>query len=368
MRFSVDSGLPESAVISSRTEVAAGDHRARIEEQTKLTIPADLDVRLERLTLQNGPDGTVERWWYKYHFVPRAAGLISVDAASILKGLRRNRKRVTPAYDGGATLVISINDLQVGKTAGGGTPALLERFDAQIQAVTARARELRKIGRDLGRLVIIGGGDIGEGCTIYPNQPFELDLDRRQQENVATTLILDAIDRTAPLFEHVTVIAVGGNHGENRIAGNRTTRYDNADCLIFENVARTCERDPRLQHVSFVIAGAEPAKTLDVHGHILATTHGQAFGKGAGTPERKAHNWFKGQAGGRFPAGDADLLVSHHYHHLEMRDWGACLWVQTPANDGGSPQHSDLTGEWAESGMLSFVMTPESRFQDMQIL
>ena len=179
---------------------------------------------------------------------------------------------------------------------------------------------------------------------------------------------LDGLDRLAPLFERVTVLAIGGNHGENRILGNRTSRHDNDDCLVFENAARAVSRDPRLEHVNFVIAQDEPAKTLDVNGWILGTTHGQAFGKGAGRPEQKAHNWFKGQAAGRFPAGDCDVLVSHHFHHKAERDWGACLWVQTPANDGGSPQHTDLTGEAADSGMLSFVMTPAVRYQDSQVL
>jgi hypothetical protein len=231
-----------------------------------------------------------------------------------------------------------------------------------------RAKELRRIGRDFGRLVIIGGGDIIEGCTIYQNQPHEIDMDRRGQVKAMTALILDGLDRLAPLFEQVTVLAVGGNHGENRINGNRTTRHDNDDCLVFENAAVAAERDPRLQHVNFVIAQDEPAKTLDVHGWVLATTHGQAFGKGAGTPEVKAHNWYKGQAAGHQPAGDAHLLISHHYHHYSVRDWGACQWVQTPANDGGSPQHTDLTGEHAASGMLSWVMTPQRRYVDEHIL
>ena len=62
------------------------------------------------------------------------------------------------------------------------------------------------------------------------------------------------------------------------------------------------------------------------------------------------------------------MLVSHHYHHKAERDWGACLWVQTPANDGGSLQHTDLTGEAAEAGMLSWVVTDECRYQDAQVL
>ena len=129
-------------------------------------------------------------------------------------------------------------------------------------------------------------------------------------------MILHGLDELAPLFAEVVVLVVGGNHGENRIDGNKVNRSDNDDCLVFENAAQAAARDDRLGPCpSFVIAQGEPAKTLDINGWVYATTHGQAFGKGAGRPEQKAHNWYKGQAGGRFPAGDADVLVSHHYHH-----------------------------------------------------
>jgi hypothetical protein len=370
IRFNVDSGLPESAVISSATEIEAADHRKRIEEQTKLTVPADLDVRLERLTLQNGPDGEVERWWYKYVFVPRRTPIAedAFDHVATLKALRRNRNAVKPTHVGPATFGLSWNDWQAGKQEGGGTPALLSRFDQQIESAKIRIKELRRISRDLGRLVIMGGGDLVEGCTIFPHQMMHIDADRRRQVNVVTDMILYGLDELAPMFEQVTALVVGGNHGENRVDGNRVNRTDNDDCLVFENAARAAGRDDRLKHVDFVIAQGEPAKTLDINGWIYANTHGQAFGKGAGRPEQKAHNWYKGQAGGRFPAGDADVLMSHHYHHHAVRDWGACQWVQTPANDGGSLQHTDLTGEAAEAGMLSWVVTNERRYQDPQVL
>lgn len=370
VKFSVDSQLPESAVICSDVELEAADHRAKIEEQTKLAIPAHLDVRLERLTLQAGLDGA-ERWWYKYVFIQRSASSpeqATLDHVATLRQLRRNRRAVKPTHSGVSTLNVSWNDWQAGKQEGGGTPALLSRFEQQIAATQARAKELRRIGRDLGRLVVFGGGDMLEGCTIFPHQMMHIDADRRMQINVVTDMILYGLDELAPQFESVTVLAVGGNHGEHRIDGNRTNRTDNDDCLVFENAARVAARDDRLSHIDFVIAQGEPAKTLDINGWVYAVTHGQAFGKGAGRPEQKAHNWYKGQAGGRFPAGDADVLVSNHYHHFAVRDWGACLWVQTPANDGGSLQHTDLTGEHAESGMLTWVVTPERRFQDAQVL
>ena len=88
-----------------------------------------------------------------------------------------------------------------------------------IEQVDQRARELRRIGRDLGHLLILGGGDIVEGCTIYPNQAYEIDGDRRAQVRAAVTFVLDGLDRLAPLFSGVTVLVVGGNEIDRLAVG-----------------------------------------------------------------------------------------------------------------------------------------------------
>jgi hypothetical protein len=272
-------------------------------------------------------------------------------------------------YDGGTTLGLEWNDWQLGKLIGGGTAATVERFDAAIEATVTRAKELRKIGRNPGELLIVGNGDLVEGCFIYPHQSFEIDMDRRDQLNTGTTMILDGLDRLAPLFKRVRLVAVGGNHGEHRVDGKRVNRHDNDDVKIFEDAARTASRDKRLAHVSFALAQSEPAKTIDVHGWVYAATHGSVYGKGTGgSPVVKAYNWFRNQAAGRQPAGDADVLLGAHFHHLLLQDWGNTLFVQAPALDGGSPQFTDWSGTESAPGMMSWLITPDSKFQDLAIL
>lgn len=339
--------------------------REEITRATGLTVPDERRVILSQVRTWGDPASP--NVYCRFLIEDRETATPDVDAIALLRQLRP-RKAVKTAFTGDTTLCLSWNDWQTGKLAGGGTAALAERLDAAFDAAAVRARELRKIGRDLGRLVILGGGDMIEGCGIFPNQPFEIDSDRRTQVRNTTALILEGLDRLAPLFAGVTVLAVGGNHGENRIAGNRINRGDNDDCAVFEHAALAAERDPRLGHVNFVIAQDEPAKTLDVNGWVLGTTHGHVFGKGGGSSEQKAYRWFSGQAAGRQPAGDCDLLVSHHWHHYAARDWGACQWVQTPAMDGGSAFFTDFSGQGAAPGMLSWVMSPEKRFTDAQIL
>lgn len=366
---SYDSGrMVEAAVNIAPGELIPEDEQAwrdHIQRTTGMTVPEGRRVELTQV--RTWGDQASPYTYMRFVITDRETVDPGVDAVSILKELRP-RKAVKTAFTGETTLCISLNDWQVGKAAGGGTQALAERLDAAYTAVAARARELRKIGRDLGELVVLGGGDIVEGCSIFGNQPFEIDSDRRAQVRNAVTLILEGLDRLAPLFSRVRVMAVGGNHGENRLGGKRTTRHDNDDCAVFEHAALAAARDPRLGHVEWSIAQDEPVKTMDVHGWILGTTHGQVFGRGSGSIEARAYKWYSGQAAGHLPAGDCHLLVTHHYHHLAMRDWGACQWVQTPAMDGGSAFFTDFSGQHSEPGMLTWTMSPEKRFADPQIL
>lgn len=294
----------------------------------------------------------------------------TLDPNQLLQSLRRINSQPTRPVAGSGTgaFVVSLNDTQFGKSEGGGTPATLARLNKAVELAILRVQELRTIGRELGTLVIIGGGDIVEGCVIYPNQSYSIDLDRRGQINTAVAAILSTIDRLAPLFEKVVVLAARGNHGENRINGNRTTLYDNDDTLVFEMAQRATDRDPHLQHVKYIIAQDEAGVYADVAGWRLATTHGDVYGRGSGPIDKRAQGWYKNMAMARNPIGQADVLITHHFHHDKMSDWGACIWRQTPALDGGSLWFEQTTGEYSEAGMLSFVMSPEARYADELVL
>jgi len=322
---------------------------------------------------EQGQDAVTRPVW-RYKFAVEYFGTeesISAEVFVKLKQLRKNRDRIQPSYSGPAAFLLSWNDWQVGKwlTQGEGTQQIVERFDRAIEGAVSRAKDLRKINRDLGQLVIIGGGDMIENCAVFPHQAYQIDQDRRGQVNIARDLILAGLDRLAPLFARVDVMVVGGNHGEHRINGNRVNLHDNDDCAVFEHAAVAAERDPRLSHVGFNIATDQLAKTMEVNGWIVGTTHGHVFAKGSGqNAERKAYNWFSHQAAGRQPIGDSDLLITHHFHHEATTDWGSCKWIQTRTLDGGSPYFVTYSGTVTAPGMLSGVITKESRWTDEQYL
>lgn len=306
-------------------------------------------------------------WRYRFR-VEKTHTHPAVDAAALIKSLRPRRDAVKPRWQGEATLCVSWNDLQAGKDEGGGSEGLVERWTVAVEKVQQRAGWLRKAGYDLGHLLIIGGGDIIDGCTIFPHQPYHIDLPRNAQINLATALVLEGLDRLAPLFASVDTLVTYGNHGENRVNGKSTQPDDNDDLLVFQNAARVAERDPRLSHVRFRISSDHPTASMDLGRWRVTTTHGHVFGRTRGPIEKKAWEYYSHLAASGHPSGQADLLVSHHFHHYAARDFGKVLWVQTPAMDGGSKHYTDYTSQYSEPGMLTWVTSDAHRFTAQEVL
>lgn len=272
-----------------------------------------------------------------------------------------------------SAFVLSINDIQLGQSYNGGSKATIEQFYRLIAGAKDRIKELHNMGRNFTKLVIIGGGDLVEGCVIYGNQAFSLDMDRKQQVEGVVALLLHALDTLAPMFDRVIVLASKGNHGEHRIDGKYTTLSDNDDTHVWEMAKLALSRDETMQHIEWTIAESEAGVAVRVFDWVLATTHGDIYAKGVqgATIDKKAHNWMKNMALGRERfglLGQADVLITHHFHHNKMSDWGSCLWRQTPSQDRGSPYFEQATGEYSDPGMLTFVMTESNRYQDEHVV
>jgi len=313
-----------------------------------------------------GADGLLNRQW-KARVVRRVHS--PADYEDLIKdALRHKPKKQT--WTGTATLNVVLGDWQIGKSDGDGLDGTIRRIVEARDAVIHRVRDLRKIGREVSSLNVLWVGDSVEGCMgHYPSQTFSVELDRRDQVKVTRRLLADSLQKWAPLFESVTVAAVGGNHGENRSTGKAFTGvHDNEDLAIVEQVSEILAANPAAYgHVRFVIARDNLTVTIPSAGWILGITHGHVTRSGANA-EQKLRQWWEKQAAGRQPIGDADILVTGHYHHFRVADWGSCLWMQAPAMDGGSEYWRVSTGEQSEPGMLTFVMAEGQRATDIAIL
>lgn len=295
-------------------------------------------------------------YYYRARFQPRTL-VGGCDLSDLIDATARDR-RVSKLSTGDAALMVCLSDWQTGKRDGDGTVGLIGRVRQAIIDLRGRVRDLKRMGVPVGVIYVAGLGDLVEGCDgHYSMQAFGVELNRRDQRKIARRLAAEVIRAASKLCEQVVVVTVPGNHGEHRRAGKAfTDPGDNDDVAIFEEIAEAfAENTDAYSHVSFVIPDDELTVTLDVCGTLVTWAHGHQFGSGA-TAQNKARSWLADQALGKRAAGDCDLLVTGHYHHLCVAQWGAVGWVQVPALDGGSDWWVNSTGQHSPPGMASLVV------------
>lgn len=310
---------------------------------------------------------------YKARIQRRPALLREAGIDHLLASISKRKPRKQPeTLSGDGDFCVVLADWQTGKGEGGGSEKLVERVKQSIIDVTARVKELRKAGRSLGTLNVLWPGDSVEGCgDHYAMQTFQTDLDRKSQIMLAQALLDAALDEWSKHFERVRVIAVGGNHGENRKNGKAYTTFgDNDDLLVVENVQFAYSKNTdRYGHIEFIIPEDHLNAVVRVAGGnwSLGVTHGHLSRSGNGI-EGKVARWFGNMAAGKHAIGLVDVLVTGHYHHFASKDNGGWYWLQAPALDGGSEWFTQTSGQYSQPGVLTFAMYPDARVADIQIL
>jgi predicted phosphodiesterase len=293
----------------------------------------------------------------------------TADIESLIAEIKKHKPRERKEIDGGASLVVCASDWQVGKRDGDGLKGLVGRWLQAIDDVEFRLKELKKLGRPIDSITVLCLGDLVEGCDgHYDIQTFTVEVDRRDQVKIARRLLRDALIRWSRVVPSITVAAIGGNHGENRKNGKAfTTLGDNDDVALVESVAEIFQANPEAYgHIKFAIPTDELSLTLEVHGQIIGITHGHLARSGQGV-EGKLRRWIADQTLGRQKIGDCDILVTGHYHSFKLADWGGVKWIQAPALDGGSVWWRQSTGEIADVGVLTFLVSSRG-VSDIQLL
>lgn len=298
-----------------------------------------------------------------------------VDA--VRKARRSNRKPAAKLDAVPSSLVVAIADWQMGKDDGYGVEGTIHQIENMIEQVPVRARALRKMGRRIDSLYVLGLGDLVENCGgHYDQQTFRVLLDRRDQVKVVRRLLRDAFMYWVGenVFEYIVGSAVGGNHGENRSgrgggAKSFTTFNDNDDVAVFEQVAEILAANPSVyDHVSFALPTDRLSMCLYIGGQKVAFTHGHTTKARTGEPVKMMWDWWQGQAFGKSgPVSDADILVCGHYHHTSIKQQKNRTLMIAPTVDGGSLWFEQTTGLASEPGTLTFTCSPEG-WSDLHII
>lgn len=307
--------------------------------------------------------GERRNFYHKATIIPRSAVLAPVDFEALLKATQRRRGKSSQNASQSVerALVVCLADWQAGKSDHGGVEALLERLWALKDAVPARVKALRKAGTPVDAIYVIGMGDMIEGCDgHYEMQTFSVELDRRQQVRLVRRMLVEMLTAWAALTPRMVVGCVPGNHGENRRGSKAYSTFeDNDDLAVFEQTQEILAANPdAFGHVSWVLPDGDMTITLDVAGTAVAFAHGHQA-RGGNGPQGRLRTWWRAKMAAQHPVGDAAILVSAHYHHLQVVQDGPRTWMQCPANDGGSRWFEEQGGPTTVCGTLTFTVGPE---------
>src|SRR5690606_9088636 len=217
-------------------------------------------------------------------------------------------------------------------------------YDSTERAVE-RLKVLRK-REPIGPVYLIHLGDCIEGFVSQGGaNAWRTTLTLTEQVRLYRRLLIEQVKTLAPLAEQLVVVGIPGNHDE----ANRPI-HSYGDSWAIDSVAAVrdaLELAGNYEHVTCIApARDELTVTLDVCGTVVGMAHGHQFG-GARDGYKK---WWQGQAMGRQPIGDADILLAGHLHHLRVEQ-EARTFIQVPALEAESTWYRHRHGAVSPPGI-----------------
>lgn len=322
-------------------------------------------------------DSGDKRCYYYKATVRHRSPTIDRDIDDLVSKIIKHRSKRPVVVGADRSLVVALADWQLGKGVGTGDELeqMIQRLLDLKDAVPGRVRELARIGRPISQIVVAGLGDIVESCDgHYAMQQWQTQLDNREQQRLARRMLVELITAWSRSAPDMIVTCVPGNHGQRRKDGKAFTTWgDNADVEAFE-VAREilAANQEAYGHIRWIVPDQEQTVTVDASGFIVGFAHGHQFRGGSGS-QGKALAWWRNMAMNRSAIGDADCLVSGHFHHFQVHCEGVAdsklgrTWMQAPALDPGSPWWEHQGGAPTQQGTLTFACNQDG-WTDVAIL
>ena len=311
-------------------------------------------------------------WLYSYKAVfkrKQGVNLTSIEFDVYRKELSKwkpNKTKTKQVDTTPTTFVVNWADWQLGKSAGGGVDATIERVLTSFDKTVDRIKELRKLGRNIDEIAIVNMGDPIEACTgHYPSQEFSVQATQRQQLLLALdlwTLGVRTIANEAPKVKFISTLS---NHGEwqRRNGKQFTTDSDSADGFLADTLKRIMEDTGFIDE--WVIPHDEMCVQTELSGVPVAFTHGHKI-------SGKEIEWLRGQSIKllRDHNKEPKLWVTAHKHHVKVDDMGMWWRFQCPSLDGGSKWFEDLASMWSTPGTLTFLVGQHDKnfWSDMSVL
>lgn len=222
--------------------------------------------------------------------------------------------------EGGVDLVVHITDTHIGDLVKRGdeiefnSEIAVHRVKQIFQEAHRYAAELEEVGYTIDTVHLLLGGDLVTNEAIYDSQPWEVEINIKEQIRTAVELFDEEIAGLADHFPCVQVVCQDGNHGEFRVEGS--SGEANADGFVFcmlDYLVRKGEYDniafannERQWHTNFEMRDGKWT------GHLR---HGQNTRGHVGTssPQSDWQSWMNNTNGG----DGADIAFYGHFHQFK---------------------------------------------------
>lgn len=260
---------------------------------------------------------------------------------------------------GEVEIIVQLSDWQVGKWENGyGVESTIERIERCMASIAAIVQRQRAAGWKVNRIILAFGGDMIEGCYIYKGQNVS-GLDKTGNTHRLTRQIITAAEQQAKvaafcatLVDHVTVEAVGGNHGRPNGPNDYADPEDNFDVM-----SAWWSRD--------IVGRNNPRITWNIHedwwggfesmGHYFVSMHGDQWRGPLTRLEKLLPSWVTAGVFG----GKPDVVLAHHRHTAAEMEVAGIQVMQNGTIDGGSNWYLKNYGGYSRPHQRIIAVTRE---------
>jgi hypothetical protein len=251
--------------------------------------------------------------------------------------------------------LVHLTDWQAGKVSVSYNIEVLRRRVAQMCDKVIALTEIQRAHHPVNDCMLVLGGDMVEGLTVFPGQQYEIEAHLFEQLFSVASIIEDAVHQLAGHFTKVHVVCEYGNHGRIGRKGDMPAS-DNVDRMAYKIASERCSH---LKNVTwqqsadwYQIATIGNYKLLVVHGDEIPSFGGQ-------TPSysilRKVNAWATFM--------EFNDCIMGHFHtpiNLTMANGGR-IWVTGSPESDNQYAKSFVAAVGKPSQRLMFVDPEKGR-------
>lgn len=217
--------------------------------------------------------------------------------------------------------LVHLTDWQAGKkTVSYDIPTLSSRIEEMIKKVLSLT-EIQRAHHPVRECVVMLGGDMVEGVSIFPGQQYEIGAHLYEQMFEVVRIIEGAIRSLAQSFEKMTVVCEFGNHGRLGKKGDMPAG-DNIDRMAYQIAANNCKD---IKHVKWQMSD-DWYQIFHIGNYKVLLVHGDEIGS-FGNILRKVSAWSTGVVE---PFNDCYMGHFHTPTALTMANGGRIFVTGSP--------------------------------------